>query len=118
MHVADVARLNIAIMEYALSKPDDTKASAESKGWENLIYTGVDQHAWRPVVKTLGDLLHARGDVKEPSAKSIPEGEGYMYMSGGNSFLTPSSKAVAKFGWKPQEQDLISSMKLALPARK
>jgi nucleoside-diphosphate-sugar epimerase len=117
VHVKDVSRLNIKMLQRALDQPDSTKASAASQGWENLIYTGVEQHAWGPVIQTLGDLLYARGDVKQPSAKSIPEGEGIMYMFGGNSFLAPSKKAKA-FDWVPQEKDLISSMRDALPANK
>lgn len=117
VHLDDVVQLNLDVVKFALEHPDQTKASAESKGWENNIYTGVDQHAWGPVIRQLGDLLHARGDVKEPSAKSIPEGAGIMYMFGTNSFLKPSRKT-QKFGWTPKGADLITSMKEALPAKK
>jgi nucleoside-diphosphate-sugar epimerase len=115
VHVEDLSQLTVAVAEYALKNPDKTTASASSKGWENLIYSGVDTHTWGPVIKELGDLLFARGDTSKPSAKEIAEGEGILYMFGGNSFLAPSKKAKA-LGFKPKQKDLVSSMRDALRA--
>lgn len=111
VHVEDVTQLYSLVAKYALNNPTKTTASQESKGWQNLIYTGVETHTWKPVIETLGNLLHARGEVKKPSAIQIDEGA--MYMFGGNSFLARSKKT-AMFGWEPKQKDLISSMKDAL----
>ncbi|KAI5480198.1 hypothetical protein MNV49_001526 [Pseudohyphozyma bogoriensis] len=115
VHVQDLASLYHLVMHHALLNPTSTQASAASKGWENLIYAGVAQHTWGSVIKTLGDLLYARGDVKTPSAVSIPDNEGDMFMFGGNSFLAVSKKAKA-LGFVQREKDLVESMKEALPA--
>ncbi|KAK5680392.1 hypothetical protein LTS10_007319 [Elasticomyces elasticus] len=116
VHVEDLSQLTILVAAHGVTHPDKTAPSASSKGWENLIYTGTGQHTWGPVIKTLGDLLYARGDTSKPSAVEIGEGEGIMYMFGGNSFLTPSAKAKA-LGFKPSQPDLISAMRLALPRK-
>ena len=112
-----MSQLYIAVAQYALNNPANTTASAESKGWENLIYSGVDTHSWGSVIKTLGDLLYARGEVNKPSAVQIGEGEGVLYMFGGNSFLARSKKATS-FGFSPTQKDLVSSMTDALPPKK
>ncbi|KAI5475667.1 hypothetical protein MNV49_001084 [Pseudohyphozyma bogoriensis] len=85
VHVQDLASLYTLVMNHALANPSSTKASDASKGWENLIYAGLAQHTWGPAIKTLGDLMYARGEVKTPSAVSIPDSEGDMFMFGGNS---------------------------------
>lgn len=113
MHIQDLSRLYLRVLEHALQNPDQTAPADGSKGWGNLIYTGVDQHQWKPVIEQLGDLLHARREVDLPSAKSIEEGQGILYMFGGSSFLQPSTKA-RKLGWKPQEKSIFESMKDAL----
>jgi len=113
LHIEDLSSLTIGVAEYALANPDKTTASKESHGFETLIYSGVDTHTWGPVIETLGDLLHARGDISKPSAKQIGEGEGIDYMFGGNSWLAKSKKAEA-LGFKPKQKDLISSMRDAL----
>lgn len=116
IHVQDLADLYVAAMTYALEHPESTKASDASHGFETLVYTGVRQHAWRPVIEHLGDLLHQRGEVDEPSAKSIEENQGYPYMFGGNSFLAVSNKT-QKFGWKPKQHDIIEALDAALAKR-
>ena len=113
VHVEDLSELTTTVADYAINNPRSTAPSAESKGWENLIYSGVETHTWKPVTEILGDLLHVRNDVKNSSAVSIGEGEGFLYMFGGNSFLAKSNKA-ASFGWKPRQKDLISTMRDAL----
>ncbi|KAI5371353.1 hypothetical protein CUC08_Gglean004628 [Alternaria sp. MG1] len=115
VHVEDLSQLTVAVAEFALRNPDKTTASASSKGWENLIYSGVDTHTWGPITKVLGDLLFARGETSKPSAIEIAEGEGILYMFGGNSFLAPSKKSKA-LGFRPKQKDLVSSMRDALPA--
>ncbi|KAK3670314.1 hypothetical protein LTR78_009768 [Recurvomyces mirabilis] len=113
VHIEDLCELSISVAQYALANPDKTTASEEWHGFETLIYSGVDTHTWGPVIETLGDLLHARGDISKPSAKQIGEGEGILYMFGGNSWLAKSKKAEA-LGYKPKQKDLITSMKDAL----
>lgn len=93
-----------------------TATEPASKGWSNLIYAGLGQHTWQPVISTLGDLLFARGEVKKSGAVSIQEGKGDAYMFVGNSFMKVSEKA-RKLGWVQKEKDLIGSMKASLPAR-
>ncbi|CAN9430863.1 unnamed protein product [Alternaria alternata] len=111
----NLSQLTVAVAEFALRNPDKTTASASSKGWENLIYSGVDTHTWGPITRVLGDLLFARGETSKPSAIEIAEGEGILYMFGGNSFLAPSKKAKA-LGFRPKQKDLVNSMRDALPA--
>ncbi|KAJ1025110.1 hypothetical protein NDA16_002617 [Ustilago loliicola] len=113
VHVQDLADLYLLAMKYALANPDATKASEWDHGFGTLIYTGTGEHSWKPVIEQLGDLLHKLGEVDEPSAKSIGEGEGYPYMFGGNSFMAVSAKT-EKFGWKPSQASLIDSMTAAL----
>lgn len=115
VHVEDLSQLTVAVAEFALRNPNKTTASASSKGWENLVYSGVDTHTWGPVTKVLGDLLFARGETSKPSAIELAEGEGILYMFGGNSFLAPSKKAKA-LGFRPKQKDIVSSMRDALPA--
>ncbi|KAM0749952.1 NAD(P)-binding protein [Meredithblackwellia eburnea MCA 4105] len=115
VHVQDLSSLYLLIMNHALVSPNSTHASTTSHGWSNLIYAGTGQHSWGPVIKTLGNLLYARGDVKQPGAVEITDDKGDMYMFGGNSFLAKSKKAEA-FGFVQKEKDLIESMKDALPA--
>lgn len=116
VHIADVSRLYVAILDYALSNPAATTASAGSHGWSNLIYSGIAQHTWKPVVELLGDQLYARGDIPNKGARSIAEGEGDPYMFGGNSFLAVSSKTQA-FGWAPREPAILEAVKLALASK-
>jgi hypothetical protein len=113
VHVQDLSQLYITVFKYALANPDETTASAASNGFENLIYSGTGEHSWGPVVKELGNLLYARGEIKEPSAKEIGEGEGILYMFGGNSFLAPSYKAKA-LGFTAEQKDLVGAMQEAL----
>ena len=82
VHVQDLSRLYVLIMDKALASPATTKASPESFGWQNLIYAGLAQHTWGAVIKTLGDLLYARGEVKKPSAVQIADQDGDVYMFG------------------------------------
>lgn len=113
VHVQDLADLYLLVMSFSLQHPDSTKASKTSHGFENLIYTGTAEHSWKPVIEHLANLLHKRGEVDEPSAVSIGEGEGYPYMFGGNSFMARSEKT-QRFGWKPNQVSLIDSMTAAL----
>lgn len=113
VHIQDLADLYLAAMKFALEHPQATQASKASGGFENLIYTGTGEHSWRPVIEHLGNLLHKRGEVDEPSAKSIKEGEGYPYMFGGNSFMAISEKT-RNFGWQPTQHGLIEALDVAL----
>lgn len=113
VHVQDLADLYLLAMKYALAHPQATKASEATHGFDTLIYTGTGEHTWKPVIEHLGNLLHKRGEVDQPSAKSIAEGEGYPYMFGGNSFMAVSAKT-RRFGWKPTQPNLIDSMTAAL----
>ncbi|ODN76007.1 hypothetical protein L202_05967 [Cryptococcus amylolentus CBS 6039] len=117
VHVQDLSDLFILLLTHALSNPAATTALPGSHGWSNLIYAGVDTHAWKPIIELIGDLLHARGDIPNPGAISIGEGEGDMYMFGGNSFMAVSEKAAA-LGWKRRQPGLVDSVKLALSVGK
>jgi hypothetical protein len=81
-----------------------------------LIYAGLSQHTWKPIIELMGDLLHARGDIAKGGAISIPEGSGEGYMFGGNSFMAVSEKAKA-LGWHQAELGLADSMRDALAPR-
>ena len=113
MHVKDLSSLYQIVASRALESPETTIASQGSHGWSNLIYAGLDQHMWKPIIELMGDLLHARGDIPKGSAISIPEGSGEGYMFGGNSFMAVSEKAKA-LGWQRKELDLATSMRQAL----
>jgi hypothetical protein len=113
--VQDLAELYLVVMQHALRVPNKTTPAASTKGWGTMIYSGTSQHAWKPVIERLGDLLYARGEVSKPSAISIEEG--ILYMFGGNSFLAISEKVKA-LGFKPKEKGLVESMEAALPAKK
>jgi hypothetical protein len=116
VHVQDLSRLYLILLKHALSSSESTvAATAATNGWSNLIYAGLGQHTWGPVVTLLGDLLFARGETKQPGAISIPEAEADGYMFGGNSFLKVSAKARA-LGWVQKEKGLEDSMREALPA--
>ena len=91
MHVQDLSDLYLLVLQHALAHPESTTAAPESHGWENLIYTGADEHAWKPVVTLIGDLLFKRGEVKEPGAVSVDEGILYMFPT--YSFMAVSDKA-------------------------
>lgn len=68
------------------------------------------------MAELLGDLLHARGEIPNKGAISIGEGEGDMYMFGGNSWMEVSEKAKA-LGWKPTQPDLMTAIRMALPPK-
>ncbi|GAA6027244.1 hypothetical protein JCM8097_002519 [Rhodosporidiobolus ruineniae] len=116
VHVEDLSALYLLLLSHSLANPSSTTASAASHGWENLIYSGQNQHAWGPTVSLVGDLLHARGDVAQPGAKSIGEGEGDLYMFGGNSFMAVSEKAKRLIGWTQRQVGLEEAIRQALPA--
>ncbi|OCF62021.1 hypothetical protein L486_01687 [Kwoniella mangroviensis CBS 10435] len=116
VHVQDLTDLYVLLMKHSLSNPESTKATGESHGWSNLIYAGLNQHTWGPIIKLVGDQLHARGDIANPGAKSIDDGQGEMYMFGTNSFMEVSEKARA-LGWKQRQPSLEDAIKLALPVR-
>ncbi|KAK6908662.1 hypothetical protein I204_02046 [Kwoniella mangroviensis CBS 8886] len=116
VHVQDLTDLYVLLMKHSLSNPESTKATGESHGWSNLIYAGLNQHTWGPIIKLVGDQLHARGDIANPGAKSIEDGQGEMYMFGTNSFMEVSEKARA-LGWKQRQPSLEDAIKLALPVR-
>lgn len=113
MHVKDLSSLYQLVAAHALESPETTTALQGSHGWSNLIYAGLGQHTWKPIIELMGDLLHARGDIPKGSAISIPEGSGEGYMFGGNSFMAISEKAKA-LGWQQRELDLADSMRQAL----
>jgi nucleoside-diphosphate-sugar epimerase len=113
VHVQDLADLYILATKHALNNPEAVVATKSNHGFDTLIYTGVDTHTWKPVIEHLGNLLHARGEVDQPSAASIDEGEGYPYMFGGNSFMAVSKKTRI-LAWKPKQASLIDSMTTAL----
>lgn len=113
VHVEDLARLYIQVMQFALANPDKTTPPSSSHGWDNLIYTGIDTFAWGSTISLVGDLLYARGEVKQPGARSIGDSEGDLYMFGTNSFLAVSNKT-KQFGWTPKSKDLVDSIKDAL----
>ncbi|KAI5475592.1 NAD(P)-binding protein [Pseudohyphozyma bogoriensis] len=115
VHVKDLSTLYLLLMNHALANPTKTTASSSSRGWENLIYAGAAQHTWGPVIKTLGDLLYARGEVERPSAVGIRDSDGDMFMFGGNSFLAISKKAKA-LGFKPRQKTIIATLQEELPA--
>jgi len=91
-----------------------TIATVGSHGWSNLVYSGLGQHTWGPIISLVGDLMFARGEVTQRGAISIGEGEGDMFMFGGNSFLAVSEKAKA-FGWMQKEKGIEGSIQDALP---
>ena len=85
VHVQDLSRLYLLLLSNSLKltnldPPVSSPDLVASNGWSNLIYAGLNQHTWGPVVSLLGDLLYARGDVAQSGAKGIhdDEGEGYM----------------------------------------
>jgi hypothetical protein len=114
VHVSDLSALYLILMNHALTAPGSTVATPGSHGWSNLIYAGLGQHTWKPIVSLIGDQLAARGDIPHTGAVSIPEGSGDMYMFGGNSFMAVSEKAKA-LGWRQVQPDLEEAVKLALP---
>ncbi|GFZ51279.1 hypothetical protein JCM24511_09038 [Saitozyma sp. JCM 24511] len=114
VHVSDLSALYLILMTHALTSPGSTAATPGSHGWSNLIYAGLGQHTWKPIVSLIGDQLAARGDIPHTGAVSIPEGSGDMYMFGGNSFMAVSEKAKA-LGWRQVQPDLEEAVKLALP---
>jgi hypothetical protein len=114
VHVSDLSALYLILMNHALTSPGSTAATPGSHGWSNLIYAGLGQHTWKPIVSLIGDQLAARGDIPHTGAVSIPEGSGDMYMFGGNSFMAVSEKAKA-LGWRQVQPDLEEAVKLALP---
>lgn len=114
VHVQDLIDLYLLILSHALTNPTATTAESGSHGWSNLIYTGVQKHAWKPVIELIGDQLFARGDIPNNGAVSLDEGAGDMYMFGTNSFMEVSEKAKST-GWAQKQPDLMESIKLALP---
>ncbi|WVQ76323.1 hypothetical protein IAR50_005988 [Cryptococcus sp. DSM 104548] len=117
VHVQDLSDLYVLLLTHALSSPTATTALSDSHGWSNLIYAGLDTHAWKPIIELVGDLLHARGDIPNPGAISIGEGEGDLYMFGGSSFMQVSEKA-KDLGWRQRQPSLADSVKLALSVDK
>ena len=101
------------VATHAIKAPESTVAAQGSHGWSNLIYAGLGQHQWKPIVRLIGDLLKAREEVKQGSAISINEGEGDPYMFGGNSFMSVSEKAKA-LGWKQKQPNLEEAIRQAL----
>ncbi|OCF36054.1 hypothetical protein I316_01926 [Kwoniella heveanensis BCC8398] len=116
VHIQDLSDLYLLLLAYSLHAPDSTKATEGSHGWSNLIYAGLDQHTWGPVVTLIGDLLHARGEVIQAGASSLEDGKGDLYMFGTNSFMEVSEKAKA-LGWKQRGPSLIEAVKMALPVK-
>ncbi|WRT69908.1 uncharacterized protein IL334_006899 [Kwoniella shivajii] len=114
VHVQDLSGLYLVLLKHSLSSPAATKASPESHGWSNLIYAGLDQHTWGPIITLVGDRLHARGDIPNPGARRLDDGQGDMYMFGTNSFMPVSQKAKA-LGWKQTQPGLVEAIKIALP---
>ncbi|KAK8869442.1 hypothetical protein IAR55_000006 [Kwoniella newhampshirensis] len=117
VHVQDLIDLYLLVMGHALKSPSATAAEAGSHGWSNLIYGGLKQHTWKPVIELIGDQLFARGDIPNKSAISLDEGAGDMYMFGTNSFMEVSEKAKA-LGWSQKQPDILEAIKLALPVQK
>ncbi|KAL7424000.1 hypothetical protein Q5752_001585 [Cryptotrichosporon argae] len=113
VHVSDLSTLYLLVLAHALASPAETTASAESAGWSNLIYGGLNEHTWGPIVSLIGDRLYARGEVAQPGAVSINEGDADGYMFGGNSFMAPSEKAKA-LGWRQKAPGFEEAIKLAL----
>ena len=58
--------------------------------------------------------MFARGEVTQGGAISIEEGQGDMFMFGGNSFLAVSEKA-RTVGWMQKEKGIENSIQDALP---
>ncbi|WVW87130.1 hypothetical protein I302_109187 [Kwoniella bestiolae CBS 10118] len=114
VHVQDLTDLYMMVARHALSNPSSTKATPGSHGWSNLIYGGLDTHTWGPIINLVSDQLHTRGDIANPGARSIEDGQGDMYMFGTNSFMEVSEKAKA-LGWKRRQPTLEEAVKLALP---
>ncbi|WVQ80908.1 hypothetical protein IAT38_003015 [Cryptococcus sp. DSM 104549] len=115
VHVQDLSDLYLLLLSYSLSNPLSTAAAPASHGWSNLIYAGLNTHSWGPIITLIGDLLYARGDVKVPGAKSIEEGD--LYMFGTNSFMEVSEKAKA-LGWGQKQPGLEEAVRIALPVNK
>ncbi|WVR08818.1 hypothetical protein IAU60_005876 [Kwoniella sp. DSM 27419] len=108
----DLADLYLILMDHSLANPKATQGS--SYGWSNLIYAGLDQHTWGPIITLIGDRLHARGEVAQPGAISIEDGQGDLYMFGTNSFMAVSEKAKS-LGWTRKQPVLSEAIHLALP---
>ncbi|WWD16292.1 hypothetical protein CI109_100718 [Kwoniella shandongensis] len=117
VHVQDLIDLYLIVLSQALEHPDSTIAEAGSHGWSNLIYAGLNQHTWKPIIELIGDRLFARGDIPNGGVISLAEGEGDMYMFGTNSFMEVSEKAKS-LGWKQKQPNLVEAIKLALPEEK
>ncbi|WVF66410.1 hypothetical protein IAT40_001150 [Kwoniella sp. CBS 6097] len=117
VHIQDLSDLYLLLLKHSLSFPVSTKATEGSHGWSNLIYAGLDQHTWGPIVTLIGDLLHARGEVRHRGAISLEDGQGDLYMFGTNSFMEVSQKAKA-LGWKQRGPNLTEAIKLALPVNR
>ncbi|WVQ94025.1 hypothetical protein IAU59_001103 [Kwoniella sp. CBS 9459] len=117
VHIQDLSDLYLLLLDHSLNAPATTQASEASHGWSNLIYAGLDQHAWGPVITLIGDLLYARGEVTQSGAISLKDDEGDLYMFGTNSFMEVSEKAKA-LGWRQRGPNLVDAVKLALPVNK
>ncbi|WWC73870.1 uncharacterized protein I206_107842 [Kwoniella pini CBS 10737] len=113
VHVQDLSDLYLLLLQNAITYPSKTQATPESKGWSNLIYAGLEQHTWGPIITLVGDLLYDRGDIPKSGAKSIEEGQGDLYMFGTNSFMEISEKA-KNLGWSRKQPTFEDAIQLAL----
>ena len=112
VHVRDLARGFVTVLHHL----ESSQASGESNPYFFAENSGDNEPSWGEMVAVIGEELHAKGRIQDPTPKEMPvETYGDVF---GPEFTGPvvgmnsRSRAVRlrQLGWKPQEKGWKESL--------
>ncbi|CAE6442412.1 unnamed protein product [Rhizoctonia solani] len=112
IHVCDVARAFLVIVEHALKLKNITEdgQNTQRDGFDNFYFTGAGEHAWGPVVQEIARAMYQRGLLKTSATKSVPiEYDRILSYASGSTSRVKSTRLRA-LGWTPKEKNIMDTI--------
>jgi nucleoside-diphosphate-sugar epimerase len=111
VHIDDLADLYILVLQHALQNKSTVIPE------EEYYWGSVNDHAWGDIARLAGQILHKRGLVNTPEAKSVTKEElteEFLVYVGHNSRSVANRGT--KLGWKPHRKTIEENLEEDLDA--
>ncbi|KAJ1303605.1 hypothetical protein OPQ81_011788 [Rhizoctonia solani] len=109
VHINDLSRAFLIIVEHALRVQTNTEKEEQNTkrdGFDNFYFTGAAEHEWGLVLAEVAQVMHRKGLLETPIAKSIPvEYDRILSYYIGTSCRVRSTR-LKSLGWEPKEKGI------------
>ncbi|PVF99350.1 NAD(P)-binding protein [Serendipita vermifera] len=104
VHIEDLVDLYVLVLKLATS---ELEPAAATDCYTRFFWGSVGTHKWGDIAREIGKILHAKGTVGTPEAKSIPPRPELAAVSTNSRTVAERS---LKNGWQPKGRSLVESL--------